>query len=65
MQKEIKVALDAADLRPEGAIFVVPVRLEECKVPERLAHIHYLDLFKPDGYEKLIKALTASRSAVS
>jgi TIR domain len=65
VQKEIKVALDAADLRPEGTIFIVPVRLEECDVPERLAHIHYLDLFKADGYEKLVKALNASRSALN
>lgn len=65
VQKEIKVALDAADLRPEGTIFIVPVRLEECEVPERLAHIHYLDLFKANGYEKLVKALNASRSSLS
>jgi hypothetical protein len=65
VQKEIKVALDAADLRPEGTIFIVPVRLEKCEVPERLAHIHYLDLFKADGYEKLVKALKASRSTLN
>jgi hypothetical protein len=66
VQKEIKVALDAADLRPEGAIFIVPVRLEECEVPERLAHIQYVDLFKVGGYEKLLKALNAaSRSALN
>ncbi|NOT44060.1 MAG: toll/interleukin-1 receptor domain-containing protein [Acidobacteria bacterium] len=65
VQKEIKVALDAADLRPEGTIFIVPVRLEECEVPERLAHIHYLDLFKPTGYEKLVRALNASRSSLN
>lgn len=65
VQKEITVALDAADLRPEGTIYIVPVRLEECDVPERLAHIHYLDLFRADGYEKLVKALNASRASVS
>lgn len=65
VQKEIKVALDAADLRPEGTIFLVPVRLEDCEVPERLAHIHYLDLFKADGHEKLVNALNASRSSLN
>ena len=65
VQKEITAALDAADLRPEGTIYIVPVRLEECDVPERLAHIHYLDLFRADGYEKLVKALNASRASVS
>lgn len=64
VQKEIRVALDVADLRPEGSIFIVPARLEECVVPDRLSHIHYLDLFKPDGYGKLVKALKSSRSAL-
>lgn len=65
LQKEITVALDAADYRPEGTIYVVPVRLEECDVPERLAHIHYVDLFKPDGYERLLKSLNAARSSIA
>src|SRR6266851_829335 len=36
VQKEIAFALDAAEERPEGTIFVIPARLEECAVPERL-----------------------------
>lgn len=65
LQKEIKVALDAADLRPEGAIYIVPVRLEKCEVPERLSHIHYIDLFKADGYDRLLKALSAAKASRS
>jgi diadenosine tetraphosphatase ApaH/serine/threonine PP2A family protein phosphatase len=36
VQKEIRYALDVADEQPEGAIFLIPLRLEECEVPERL-----------------------------
>src|SRR5438445_9319993 len=36
IQKEIRYALDVAAEQPEGAIFIVPVRLEECTVPDRL-----------------------------
>jgi len=38
IQKEIKYALDAADEQPEGTIFLVPLKLEECDVPERLCN---------------------------
>lgn len=59
VQREIKVALDAADERPEGTIFVVPVRLEECGIPERLARLHWVDLFSTEGYKRLEAALAA------
>jgi TIR domain len=37
VQKEIKYALDLADERPEGSIFIIPAKLEECSLPDRLA----------------------------
>lgn len=57
VQKEIKIALDAADERPEGAIYIVPARLEKCPVPERLNRWQWVDLFESDGYDRLLKAL--------
>lgn len=57
VHKEIKLALDVADYQPEGAIFVIPARLEECVVPERLSRLHRVDLFKDGGYERLIQAV--------
>src|ERR1043166_8427286 len=56
-QKEIVVALDVADEQPEGTIFIIPARLEDCKVPTRLSKWHYVDLFKSNGYSKLVEAL--------
>ena len=35
IQKEIKYALDAADEQPEGTIFLIPLKLEECDISER------------------------------
>jgi len=57
VQKEIKFALDVADEKPEGIIFIIPVRLENCDVPERISKFHWVDLFSDDGYERLLKAL--------
>lgn len=60
LQKEIRRALAVADEMPEGAIFLIPVRLEECDVPERLSHLHWVDLFRPEGYPRLLRAVRAS-----
>ncbi len=57
VHKEIKTALDIADEQPEGTIFIVPVRLDDCTVPMSMKQIHYIDLFASDGYNKLVKAL--------
>ena len=57
LQKELKFALDVADEQPEGNIFIIPARLEECEIPERLNGLHWVNLFEPDGYARLVRAL--------
>ena len=59
LQKEIKFALDVLAEQPEGIIFVIPVRLEPCDVPDSLQHLHYADMFEPQGYGRLQRALIA------
>jgi hypothetical protein len=56
VQKEIKIALDVADEQPEGSIFIIPVRLEECVVPERLQEWQWVNLYEPKGMEKLFSS---------
>lgn len=57
VQKEIKYALDIADEQPDGTIFLIPVLLEPCDVPERLSRFHWVELFDQKGYERLSHAL--------
>lgn len=57
VQKEIKFALDAADERPEGAIYLIPVLLEDCTVPGRLSKWHWVALYRYGGYKKLVASL--------
>jgi hypothetical protein len=57
VQKEIKFALDIADRQPERSIFIVPLRLEECNLPERLKKWQAIESYKKDGYSRLKKAL--------
>jgi len=57
VQKEIRFALEIADEKPEGSVYIIPVRLEECLVPSRLNRWHWVDLFERRGYKKLLQSL--------
>src|SRR5207248_3016938 len=57
VQKEIRFALDRALEMPEGSIYVVPVRLEQCTLPQRLSKWQAVDLYLPDGENRLGQAL--------
>lgn len=59
LQKEIKSALRLAEHKPEGTIFIIPIRLEPIEIPDYLKHIQVLDLDKPHSknWEKLLLVL--------
>ena len=59
VQKEIKFALDTAEEHPEDIIFLIPLRLEECVVPDRLARWQWVDIYSEKGYDRLLSALRA------
>ncbi len=56
-QNEVRAALEEASLQPEGEIFIIPARLEECDYLESLRRFHGVDLFEDRGYEFLMRAL--------
>ena len=60
VQKELKEALDILDKISHSKIFVIPIRLDDCKVSHRKVNVlHIVDLF-PDwnlGFERVLKAM--------
>jgi serine/threonine protein kinase len=65
LQKEIRFALDVADEKPEGMIFLIPARLEECEVPDRLSRRQWVDCYEDRGYERLLRALRQRAAEVA
>jgi hypothetical protein len=57
IQKEINYALNVAEEQPEGAIFLIPLKLEECNIPERLSRWHWVNYFEDKGYGRLMRSL--------
>jgi hypothetical protein len=64
-QKEIKFALDVADEQPEGTIYIIPARLDDCTVPDRLSRWHWVNLFEDEGHGKLLASLARRASDLS
>jgi len=56
-QKEIALALDTLSEVPEQSIYLVPVLLEECPIPERLSHLHAVEWASANGLQKLVDAI--------
>lgn len=54
---EHESALEIQRERLEGEIYVIPLRLEPCEIPERFRHLQYLDLYSRNGWTGLIRAL--------
>lgn len=63
-QAEIRYALDCATRVPLDDVFLIPVRLDECRVPARIQReTQYIDLF-PDwerGMERIAGAIEKQR----
>ena len=57
LQKEIKEGLDIFRGRLETDIYLIPVKLTECEVPESLRGFQWVDLFEEDGWTRLLKAI--------
>lgn len=55
--KEITHALELKKSIGKEKIFLIPARIEECEIPYLLKDHQYVDLFKPYGFNKLVRAL--------
>jgi hypothetical protein len=64
VQREIRIALDRALEMPEGRIFLIPARLEECDLPFKIRTYQWVDLFTAEGMVKLMKSLNVRASQV-
>ena len=60
VQRELKLALDVADEKPENTIFIIPLRLDDCPAPRRLRGWHYVDYFPANRKDWVLERLIAS-----
>lgn len=57
IRKELRAALEVQRGLLESDIFVIPLRLEPCDLPEELAAYQSIDYYTVDGWERLLSAI--------
>ena len=61
VQSELRTILEIAREKPVGTIFVIPLRLDDCKLPRQFKRLHYVDYFpevhRTFAFQKLLRAL--------
>jgi len=57
IQKELRFAQDFQSQKPPGTIFLIPLRLDDCKLPYELRDIQWGEYSTPDGFERLVRSL--------
>lgn len=68
VQKELRQVLNIALEKLEGAIFVLPVRLDDCAIPRQLRDKQFLDYFptskRASAFDKLKTSLKLRKDAL-
>jgi hypothetical protein len=54
---EIRMAVRIAEEQPEGKSYVIPVKLDDCVLPDILSRWNCIELFQPEGERRLLIAL--------
>ncbi|MBT9312545.1 SUMF1/EgtB/PvdO family nonheme iron enzyme [Leptothoe kymatousa] len=63
VQREFRIALQEMANKPPGKIYLIPLRLDDCDIPDlrqeesgiSLRDYHWANLFEPDGFDQLVK----------
>lgn len=55
---EVREILELAATRPFGRVFLIPVRINDCELPDEISsNYHRVDLYRPHGYRDLRRSL--------
>ena len=65
VQREFRMALTNAADKPPGSIYIIPIRLDKCEIPNlrqeeygiNLRDYHWLDYWEADGFDQLERAI--------
>jgi hypothetical protein len=73
VQREFRIALNVYAEKPPGSIYLIPLKIDDCEVPElqlpqlgiNLRDIQWLDYWRTDGFERLVKAIGLATKSTS
>jgi TIR domain len=57
IQREFRLALDTLEEIPPDAIHTIPIRLDDCQIPEQFHHLQWSDLSEAGEFDRIVQAL--------
>jgi hypothetical protein len=57
VQREYRLILDTLNEIPQGHIFLIPVLLDDCAVPDMFGRFHWIKLADTNGFERLLATI--------
>lgn len=57
LQKEFKKAFDLWQEKLDSDIYLIPLRLDECQVPEAFSALQWANLYEKDSWQALLRAI--------
>jgi hypothetical protein len=62
VHNELRLALrELQDMPVPDAIFVLPVRIDDCEVPRHVKGLHYVNYWEPGAIDRIIASLHTIR----
>jgi hypothetical protein len=57
IQREFRLALDTLEEMPPDAIHTIPIRLDDCQIPEQFRPLQWSDLSEEGEFDRIVRAL--------
>ena len=57
VQREFRLALDTLEEMPPDAIHTIPIRLDDCEIPEQFHHLQWSDMSEEGEFDRIVRAL--------
>ena len=57
LQREFKIALAYCEEKLDSDIFIIPIKIDDCEVPEKFKEFQWIDLQNPNSYGQILAAL--------
>jgi len=61
VQREFKLALEFCEEKLDSDIYIIPCKIDDCEVPEKLSKFQWIELSKTDSFERILSALNLQR----
>ncbi len=62
VQAEFKLAVETLREIPAGQIYVIPVLVDDCEVPDPFRQFHWIRLDEPKAFEKVLRSIQLAES---